>query len=69
MHWSRLVGLVLLAVGIILLIMGWNASESLTEELHETVTGRFTEDTRMLFIGGGAAAIAGVAMLVFGVRR
>lgn len=69
MHLSRIVGIGLLVAGVILLFMGWNASESLTEGIHETLTGRFTEDTRMYLIGGGVAAAVGIVLLVFGVRR
>ena len=69
MHLSRIVGIGLLVAGVILLFMGWNASESLTEDLHETLTGRFTEETRTYLIGGGVAAAVGIALLVFGVRR
>lgn len=69
MHWSRIVGIGLIVAGVILLFMGWNASESLTEDVHETLTGRFTEETSTYLIGGGVAAAVGVALLVFGVRR
>ncbi len=69
MHWSRIVGIALLIGGLILLYMGWNASESLTEEVHEAVTGRFTDDTTFLLIGGGIAAAVGVVMLLFGVKK
>lgn len=69
MHWSRIVGIALLVAGVIVLYMGWEASESLTEEVSRTLTGRFTEGTRQYFIGGGVAAAVGVALLFFGVRR
>lgn len=69
MHWSRIIGIALLAGGAIMLYMGWTASGSLTEEIHETVTGRFTEETRNYLIGGGVAAAVGLVMLLFGARR
>jgi hypothetical protein len=68
MHWSRILGLALLIVGIGLLLIGWNATESLTEQLHETFTGRFTETTTWYLIGGGIAAAVGLVMLLFGAR-
>lgn len=60
---SRIVGIVLLTVGIILLAFGFQASDSLGEQLHETFTGRFTESTTWYFIGGAASSVAGLAML------
>ena len=69
MHWSRILGVGLLVVGVIQLFMGWNASESLTEDVHETLTGRFTDETTRYLIGGGLAAVVGLVLLMFGVRR
>jgi drug/metabolite transporter (DMT)-like permease len=69
MHWSRILGIALLVGGVILLFMGWSASESLTEDLSQTLTGRYTEDTRNYLLGGGVAAAVGVVLLVFGARR
>jgi hypothetical protein len=69
MHWSRILGIALLAVGVILLYMGWSASEALTEQAHEAITGRFTDETRNYFVGGGVAAVVGVVLLIFGVKR
>jgi drug/metabolite transporter (DMT)-like permease len=68
MHWSRILGIALLVGGVILLILGWNASEGFTEQVHETVTGRFTDETRNYFIGGGIAAVVGVVLMMFGAR-
>jgi len=42
---QRVIGLVLLALGIGLLYFGYNASQSITEQAMETFTGRFTETT------------------------
>lgn len=69
MHWSRILGIALLVAGAILLYMGWNASESLAEEVVEGLTGRFTDQTRNYFLSGGIAVAVGAALLIFGVRR
>ena len=69
MHWSRILGIALLVGGAILLVMGYNATESLGEELHETFTGRYTDDTRMYLIGGGIMAAVGLVLTLFGARR
>ena len=62
---TRLIGIVLLVVGLILLYFGWQSSESLGDQVTEAMTGRFTEDT-MFFIIGGAVAIAAGVYLGFG---
>jgi hypothetical protein len=69
MHWSRIIGIALVAAGAILLYMGWNASEGLTEQAHEALTGRYTDETRNYFVGGGIAAVVGLVLLIFGVKR
>ncbi|MFU8820320.1 MAG: DUF3185 family protein [Gammaproteobacteria bacterium] len=69
MHWSRILGVGLLVAGVILLFMGWNASESLAENVHEQLTGRFTAETTRYLVGGGLAAVVGLLLLMFGVRR
>jgi hypothetical protein len=61
---KKLIGLVLLVVGVILLYFGWQGSESLGDQVTETVTGRFTDDTMFLIIVG-AVAIAAGAFLSF----
>jgi ascorbate-specific PTS system EIIC-type component UlaA len=69
MHWSRIVGIGLLVLGLVLLFLGWQASQGMAEEIHETLTGRFTDDTQMYFIGGAVSAVVGLVLLMFGVRR
>jgi len=65
----RIIGLVLLAVGVTLLIFGYNASQSVGEQIVEGVTGRFTQQTMMYVIGGIAAIVGGAAMAFWGGRR
>jgi hypothetical protein len=69
MHWSRILGIGLLVIGLLLLYMGWQSSQSLTEELHEGLTGRYTDGTMQLLVGGGASFAVGLALLMFGIRR
>jgi drug/metabolite transporter (DMT)-like permease len=69
MHWSRILGIGLIVAGAIMLYMGWSASGSLTEEVSEALTGRYTEETRNYLIGGAVAAVVGLVLLVFGARR
>lgn len=65
----RIIGLVVLAVGIMLLIFGYNASQSVTEQTMETVTGRFTQTTTQYIIGGVAAVIGGLSLIAFGGKK
>ncbi|WP_018936680.1 DUF3185 family protein [Thioalkalivibrio sp. ALJ24] len=69
MHWTRLLGIALLVGGIILLVMGFQATDSLGEELHQQFTGGYTDETRMYLIAGGVMAVVGLALTIFGVKR
>lgn len=60
-----LVGLVLLVVGVLLLYFGWESSQSPGEQLKESLTGRYTDETLWLLIGGAAATVAGAALTLF----
>lgn len=61
---SKLLGIVLLVVGIALLFFGYQSTQSVGDQLTETVTGRFTDKTMWYLIGGAAATAAG-AFLTF----
>jgi len=63
-----IIGGVVLVVGIVLLIVGLNASDSLADQVSETFTGRFTRATTWYIIGGIAAGALGVLMVAFGGR-
>ena len=56
---QKMVGIVLLVVGLILLYFGLQASDSVGEQVVETFTGRFTDETMWYLIGGAAAIVAG----------
>ena len=68
MSLQRIVGVVLLVAGVILLIVGMNASHSVADQVSNTFTGRFTRDTAGYIIGGGVAALLGLLMVLFGPR-
>lgn len=59
---NKIVGLVLLVVGLILLYFGWQSSQSVGDQITETFTGRFTDSTMWFFIIGAAATVAGLLM-------
>jgi drug/metabolite transporter (DMT)-like permease len=60
----QILGIVLLAAGAVLLYFGYQASQSVGEQLVESFTGRFTDSTVWYFILGAAAAVGGVVLLV-----
>ena len=63
---SRIVGFVLIAIGVVVIIIGVSASRSIADSLSTTFTGRLTEGTLWYFIGGAATALVGL-LLAFGV--
>jgi drug/metabolite transporter (DMT)-like permease len=56
---AKIMGVVLLVVGVLLLFFGWQSSESVGDQISETLTGRFTDETMWYLIGGAAAVVAG----------
>ena len=68
MNPRRLFGIVLLVAGVILLIVGMNASHSVADRLSNTFTGRFTEATTWYIVGGIASAVLGLLMVLVGGR-
>ena len=69
MSTNRIVGFVLVSVGIALLWFGINASHSMGERVYEDVMGRFTDRTTWFIIGGIASIIFGVGVAILGGRR
>jgi len=62
---QRIVGFVLVVVGVILLIVGMNASHSMADRVSNTFTGRFTDRTTWYILGGIAVALLGLMMALF----
>jgi uncharacterized membrane protein YidH (DUF202 family) len=56
---QKLLGIILVVIGIILLVFGFNASQSLGDQVTETFTGRFTDETMWYIIGGAVAVVVG----------
>ncbi|KPQ00027.1 DUF3185 family protein [Marinobacter sp. HL-58] len=61
---TKLIGLVLLVVGIALLFFGYQSTQSVGDQITESLTGRFTDET-MWYLIGGAAAVVGGGFLAF----
>ncbi|MBL3555201.1 MULTISPECIES: DUF3185 family protein [Marinobacter] len=56
---TKVIGLVLLVVGIALLYFGYQSTQSAGDQITEAFTGRFTDETMWYLIGGAAAVVAG----------
>jgi len=61
---SKLIGIVLLVVGVVLLYFGYQSSQAVGNQVTEALTGRFTDETMWYLIGGAAVTAAG-AFLTF----
>lgn len=66
MSGAKILGLALLVVGAILLYFGFNATESVGEQVVEGVTGKYTDGTMWYLIGGGVAGVVGLVLLLTG---
>ena len=69
MNNQRIAGIALLVIGLGLLYFGWQATESFGEQVHETFTGRFTDETTWYLLGGGAMAVVGLILTLMGGKR
>jgi hypothetical protein len=56
------IGTALLVVGIVLIVYGFNASDSVSSDVSRTFTGAPTNKTMWLLLGGSAVAIVGAVM-------
>lgn len=63
---NKALGIALLAVGIMLIIFGVNASDSFNSDVSRFFNGRPTNETIWFLVGGVAACIIGVVALLKG---
>jgi hypothetical protein len=61
---GKTVGIVLLVVGALLLYFGFQATDAPLEQARESLTGDYSDQTMIYLIGGAAAAIAGLALML-----
>lgn len=66
---NNIVGLGVLAVGIVLLIFGFNESHSFSSDVSRFFSGNPTDKSMWLMIGGAAAVVIGLVLAVRGTRR
>jgi hypothetical protein len=63
---QRILGLVILIVGVALLIVGMNSSHSMVDQVSNTFTGRFTQATTWYILGGIATGLFGLFLMLSG---
>lgn len=64
----QMLGVVAFAVGAALLGLAYHASNAPLDQLSDTLTGRFTNQTMWYFVLGVAAALGGALLALFGKR-
>jgi len=64
----QILGAVIFALGILALYFGNHASNAPLEELSNSLTGRFTDETMWYFAVGTVAALGGALLALFGNR-
>lgn len=69
MSQRKIIGICILVVGVILLFFGLNATQSTGEELAETFTGRYSDETMLYLIVGAVGVVAGLLITFTGGRR
>jgi LPXTG-motif cell wall-anchored protein len=65
---NLIIGIAVMVSGLVLLFMGYNASQAPLEQASEALTGRFSQQTTWFLLAGGAAVVVG-AVLIFLARR
>jgi drug/metabolite transporter (DMT)-like permease len=60
---NKALGLALLVAGVILIMTGYNASQSFSSDLSRLFTGSATNKAMWMLIGGAAAFVAGTVLV------
>ena len=66
MNPQRIGGIVLLVAGVILLVIGMNASHSVADRWSNFFTGHFTDSTVWYIVGGAVSGVVGLMLVMFG---
>ena len=69
MRMTRIGGVALFAVGAVLLVFAYRSSNAPLEQISETMTGRYSDQTMWYLVVGVAAVIGGALLAVFGNRK
>ncbi len=68
MPMRQIAGLALFAIGAVLLLFAYRAYNSPLEQISDTLTGRYSDQTMWYMIAGVACAAVGGAILLLGRR-
>ena len=66
---NRIIGLAILALGIVLLIFGFNESRSFSSDVSKFFTGNPTDRSIWFIAGGALAVVVGLVLAIRGARR
>lgn len=66
---QRIGGIALVVIGVVLFIVGLNASDSISDRLSNFFTGHFTDSTVWYMVAGVASVVVGVLLASFGGRK
>jgi hypothetical protein len=66
---ARMAGVLCIVAGIVMLALGYRASTAPLEQVSEAITGRFTDRTTWLFVGGGIALLGGLFLTLVVPRK
>jgi hypothetical protein len=69
MNPMRMGGTVLLTTGVVLFIIGMNASHSPADRWTNFFTGHLTDATAWYIVGGAASAVIGLLLVLFAGRK
>jgi hypothetical protein len=61
---QRLLGIVLVVVGVVVFVVGMNARSSVADTVSHTFSGSYTRQTAWYLVGGGAAAVFGLLLVL-----
>ena len=66
---NSVVGLAVFALGVVLLIFGFNESHSFSSDVNRFFTGNPTDRSIWMISGGVVAVIAGLVLAVRGIKK
>jgi len=61
---NNVVGLAIFALGVVLLIFGFNESHSFSSDVSRFFTGNPTDRSIWMIVGGAAAVVAGLVLTI-----
>lgn len=69
MSQNKLIGFVLLAVGIVLLVLGYNAAQSVGSQFKQAFSGSLSDKATLFYLGGAIVTAAGAYLAFFSSKR